>query len=143
MGVHLSWYLKGRIIYTPGTLDRDDMVERNRLTLALIEAEGEPPYVHVLIDHSCKEYKAEDLQDRARSLKYYVQLGEEEVRQKLLTHPLFGWVISIATPTASLKMAGTVSSQQRNYRWHSVSTLDEALEFLQSRDPSLPDLKHV
>lgn len=143
MPVQLSWYLPGRIILSSGTLEPEEIAERNRLLLALIESEGEPPFVHVLIDHTRSAYSEGDLEAHARSLSAYVKLDHEEVREKLLHHSRLGWVVSVATPTASLKMAGTISSQQRNYRWHSVDTFDEALEFLQSRDTTLPNLKHV
>jgi hypothetical protein len=45
---------------------------------------------------------------------------------------MLGWVLS-NTPTSALKMAGTVMSQQSNYRWRSFDTLDDALEFLPAR----------
>ncbi len=115
------------------------MSERNGLILDLIESEGEPPMVHTLIDHA-NRYTPDELVHQPKKLKYYADLGNEEVRQRLLTHPMMGWVISVATPNVALKLAGVVSSQQRNYRWHSAATLEEALAFLQERDSTLPNL---
>jgi hypothetical protein len=140
MAVQISWLVKGRVIYAAGTLDRDEIIERNRLSYALIEAEGQPPMVHILIDHS-NRYTAEDLQHQIRSLSHYVKLDSDDQNEQLIKHPLLGWILSIANPSQSLKMAGAVRSQQYNYRWHSVDTLEDALDFLQERDGTLPDLR--
>ncbi len=142
MTVEISWFLKGRVLYTPGTTVREEMSERNGLILELIESEGKSPLVHTLIDHT-NRYNADELVRQPKRLNYYAELGYEEVRQRLHTHPMFGWVISVATPNVALKLAGTVASQQRNYRWHSTATLEEALDFLQERDVTLPDLHEL
>ncbi len=139
MDIVLSWLVPGRIIYTPGTADRDLIAARNGLILEMIESEGQPPMIHTIVDHT-NRYSAEDLSSQSRSLKYYTQLGQEAIREKLLSHPLLGWIISVNTPNMALKMAGTVASQQRNYRWHSTNSLNDALDFLKGRDSSLPDL---
>ncbi len=139
MSVTVSWFLKGRIAYSPGSLMIEDLHNRYELLLALIDSEGQPPMIHTLIDHTDR-YTVEELQAQPKKLKYYSSFGDEEVRQKLHNHPMLGWIISIATPGIALKMAGTVASQQRNYRWHSVATIEEALDFLQERDDTLPDL---
>lgn len=138
MSVRLTWFLQGRILYSPGSVDREDIIQRNRLSLSMIETEGEEPFVHTLIDHTGR-YQGGSVKQTGK-LSHYVNLGEEAVRDKLLSHPLLGWVISIQTPTV-LKMSGAVVSQKRNYRWHSVDSLEEALDFLQKRDPTLPDLR--
>jgi len=139
MTVEVGWLLPGRVLYSPGTTDRDAMGERNARTLALIEAEGQPPLVHSIIDHSSR-YTPDEIAQQPKQFMYYTTLGSDEVRQRLLNHPMLGWVISVATPNAGLKMAGAVASQQHNYRWHSVPTLEDAFAFLQERDVSLPDL---
>ena len=40
----------------------------------------------------------------------------------------------------ALKMAGNVVSQQDNYRWRAVDTIQDAFNWLQQVDTTLPDL---
>jgi hypothetical protein len=143
VSVELAWYVPGRVIYTPGTPIKQEIAIRNAMVLEWLETEGEPPLVHVLIDHTNRYNTGQLREQTSARVADYVNLDNEEVRQKLLAHPLLGWIISVATPNPALKMAGTISSQQRNYRWHSVDTLRYALEFLNDRDSSLPDLKTI
>jgi hypothetical protein len=134
----VQWLIEGRIMRVPGSTSKEVMAERNRLVLEAIEEAGQAPMVHCLIDHR-NQYSAEDLAAQPKLMRAYV-MDDDELRQKLLTHPMLGWVISIATPNTALKMAGTVSSQKDNYRWHSVPTFQEAVKWLESHDTSLPDL---
>jgi hypothetical protein len=60
MAVEVWWYLPGRILYSPGSLLREDIAARNAIALEMIETEGLPPMVHTLIDHT-NRYTAEDL----------------------------------------------------------------------------------
>jgi hypothetical protein len=133
-----KWLIEGRILRVPGSTSAEVMAERNRLVLEAIEAEGKAPLVHCLIDHR-NQYTAEQLSSQPKLARNYL-LPDDEVRQKLLTHEMLGWVISIATPNVALKMAGTVMSQRDKYRWHTVKSFREAIEWLQSHDTTLPDL---
>lgn len=142
MPVEVWWYLPGRILYSPGSLVKEDIAARNAIALEMIESEGQPPMVHTLIDHT-NRYSADDLRAQPRQASYYTSASSDEVRQNLISHPLLGWVLSINTPTSALKMAGTVMSQQSSYRWRSFETLDDALDFLQRIDPTLPDLRPI
>jgi hypothetical protein len=139
MTVEIWWYVPGRILYSPGSTDKADIAERNAKALALIEAEGKPPQVHTLIDHT-NRYSAADLPHQPRLLKYYIPDDTDELRQKLISHPLLGWVVSINTPNVALKLAGAVVSQQSHYRWKSCTSLEEALEFLENIDLTLGKL---
>lgn len=134
-----KWLIEGRILRVPGSTSAEVMAERNRLVLEAMESEGKPPMIHCLIDHR-NQYTAEQLANQPKLARNYL-LDNDEVRQKLLSHPMLGWVISIATPNIALKMAGTIGSQQANYRWHSVKSFQEALDWLQVHDTTLPDLK--
>jgi hypothetical protein len=136
--MQIQWLIEGRIMRVPGSTSTEVMAERNRLVLEAIETEGQPPMVHCLIDHR-NQYTAEDLAAQPKLARSYV-MEDDELRQKLLSHPMLGWVISIATPNPALKMAASISSQRDKYRWHSVSTFQEALKWLESHDTSLPDL---
>jgi hypothetical protein len=139
MAAEIWWYLKGRILYSPGSVSQEDIAERNAKALELIETEGLPPLVHTIIDHT-NRYTAEELQNLPRQLRYYMTMHQSEVRQKLISHPLLGWVLSVNNPTVAFKLAGTVVSQQSNYRWRSFDTLEEALTFLETVDKTLPKL---
>ena len=138
----IRWFLKGKIVYSPGTPDAALISQRNRKVLEMIEAEGEGPLVHSLIDH-IHSYGEPELTPQPRTMSYYIDLNDKEVQDRLIAHPMLGWVISIATPGAALKMAGTVISQQKNYRWRSVADVDAALALLQEMDSTLPDLQAV
>lgn len=136
--MQVQWLIEGRIMRVPGSTSTEVMAERNRLVLEAIESEGQPPMVHCLIDHR-NQYSAEDLAAQPKLARSYV-LADDEIRQKLLSHPMLGWVISIATPNMALKLAATISSQRDKYRWHTVQSFQEAIEWLESHDTSLPDL---
>jgi hypothetical protein len=139
MAAEIWWYVTGRILYSPGSTLKEDIAQRNAMALELIETEGQPPMVHTLIDHT-KRYSAEELQTLPRQVQYYIFSDGNEVREKLIRHPMLGWVLSINTPTTALKMAGSVISQQDNYRWRHFDTLDEALDFLEQIDTTLGKL---
>lgn len=137
--IDVSWYVPGRVLYGAGSLDRDQMLARNRQFLEVMQAEGQPPQVHFLIDHNGR-YTPRDLLRPPHLMHYYINLGDDEIREKLVTHPLCGWVMSIGTPTTALKMAGAATSKRHQYQWKTVKTLDEALAFLKRQDESLRDL---
>lgn len=136
--IQVEWLIEGRLLRVPGTTNREMMTYRNRLVLEAIERQGSKPMVHVLIDHrtSCT---SGDEEAQPRSARDYI-LDHDEIRERLLSNPLLGWVISVATPNAGLKMAGTVTSQRDAYRWRSVATMEEALDWLQQVDGTLPNL---
>jgi hypothetical protein len=134
----VEWLIEGRLMRVPGSTDRDVMAYRNQLMLEAIEALGQPPMVHCLIDHT-NQYSAEDFASQPRRVRDYM-MENDEVRQKLLSHPLLGWIMSVATPNVSLKMAGNIQSQKDEYRWRSVDSIQQALEWLQKVDKTLPDL---
>lgn len=133
----VQWLIPGRVLYAPGTTDTAIMAERTRLTLELIEKSGQPPMVHTLIDHR-NRYTPEQIASQPKSMTAYTKFADDAIRERLIAHPLFGWVISVATPNMGLKMAGR--SQSRHYRWHSVDTWAEAIHFLMERDTTLTEL---
>ncbi len=140
--IPVHWLIPGRILYSPGTIDLSLILNRARLSLHMIETEGQPPMIHTLIDHT-NQYTPEEIKQQPLKLTYYMQLVDDEVREQLLAHPRLGWTISIATPNIGMKTAGAVISQRKNYRWHSVATLADALYFIQQRDTTLPDLVNL
>ena len=137
----VEWLIEGRLMRVPGSLDKDVMAYRNQIVLEAIETEGKPPMVHCLIDHR-NQYTSEQLASQSNRLRDYL-MDNNEVRQKLLNHPMLGWVLSIATPNQGLKMAGTVQSQKDEYRWRSLATVQEAFDWLQKVDTTLPDLSDL
>lgn len=139
--LHVEWLIKGRLMRFRGTADRDVMAARNQVILDAIETEGKPPLVHCLIDHT-NQYTAEEIAKQPRTARDYM-LEHDEAREKLLNHRMLGWVISVATPNMGLKMAGTVVSQKDEYRWRSVETLQDAFNWLQKVDTTLPNLSEL
>lgn len=130
------WLVAGRVIYTVGTMAKDVMNYRNQIIADMMTEAGETPMVHLLLDYR----NVNDSTDEALRLKYYVDAQHDEGNQALIKHPLLGWSISIDPPHVIVRLAATIISQQNNYRWHYTQTTQSALDFLVSRDPSLPDM---
>ncbi|MBC8170354.1 MAG: hypothetical protein H7X77_01730 [Anaerolineae bacterium] len=139
MAVEVWWYVAGRVVYSPGSTAPEDIAERNARLLEMIESAGQPPMVHCLIDHT-NRYTPEELQQQPKRLHEYLKIDRNEIREKLITHPLNGWVLSIKPPNPIFKLAGAVISQQSHYRWRSFDSLEDALDFLQHTDATLPPL---
>jgi hypothetical protein len=139
MSVQVWWHVPGRVLYSPGSTAAEDIAERNARVLEMIEREGKPPMVHLLIDHT-NRYTPEELEKLPKRAQEYMQVDRNELRDRLISHPLMGWVLSVKTPTTAFKLAGAILSQQDHYRWRSMDSLEAALEFLSQMDPTLPSL---
>lgn len=139
MAVEVWWYVPGRVLYSPGSVAPEDIAERNARSLDLIEREGQSPMVHTLIDHT-NRYTPEELQQQPKLLHEYLKIDRSVIRERLISHPLNGWVLSIKPPNAAFKLAGAIISQQSHYRWRSFDSLEDALDFLQHTDATLPPL---
>lgn len=134
---HVRWHVPGHILYCYNVFNTDQMIMRNRNTFHLIESEGKPPHVHMLIDYSSTDIQAysSDVRDLVRwatSSKEY-----EESRDKLIRHPLFGWVVAIGVHNRNIKISGKILSLRYNYKRKEVETLDEAMTFLKHVDPNI------
>ena len=57
--------------------------------------------VHCLIDHT-NQYTEEVLEKQPCKARDYVVVNND-ARQKLVKHPMLGWIISIATPNVCIE----------------------------------------
>ena len=138
MNLDVHWHLPGRIIYSYDVLSVSERIERNREILRLLETEGQPPKVHLLIDFSSTGHGnyilgLQDMIDRQETNEELKQLTKQ-----VAEHPLLGWVVSIGEQNQSLTAAATVLATKLKYRRRAVDTLEEALDFLKKADASLP-----
>lgn len=136
----VSWHLKSHILYCYGVITSDDMLARNINAARLIEADGKPPFVHLIIDYSIS--KAEDYPTDIRNLIHRSESSEEfeRARDQLVTNPLFGWVVAIGSPTRNIEVGATIVAARNNYRRKEVANLNEAITFLKQVDPNIAKL---
>ena len=133
------WYLPGHIIFAPGATGQKSVLVRNREIFALMDTQGRPPKVHVLIDYRDMEpgdsnTGLEDVLGHLRDSSEY-----DRVIRDITQHPLIGWVVSIGSPSPRYRTAMNVLALKDGVRRHEVSTLEEAIDFLKGKDPSLRD----
>jgi len=136
----VSWYLKGHILYCYDVITDEDMTLRNQNALNLIEQDGKPPYVHMLIDFSSTasdtyESDVRDLVRRSLSSKEFA-----DARDNLIRHPLFGWVVVFQVHNRNINVGGKIVAMKYNYKRKEVATLTEAVEFLKQIDPHVASL---
>ena len=133
------WYLPRHIIYAPGVAGQEPVLARNRDILELMNAQGQPPKVHILIDYRDMEPEAgntglEDVLGRLRDSSEY-----DQILRSITQHPLIGWVVSIGSPAPKFRTAMNVLAIKDGINRHEVGTLEEAIDFLKGKDPSLRD----
>lgn len=133
----VHWHIQGHVLYCRGVFTADQMFIRNLNSFQLIEREGKPPYVHMLID-----YTTTDIKDYSSNLRELVRWSNsspefQAARDNLLKHPLFGWVVSVGGHSRNIKISGKILSSRYNYKRKEVDTLDEALTFLKQVDSNI------
>ena len=133
----VRWYLQGHILYCHDVLNAEEMTQRNTNALKLLEEEGQPPYVHMLIDFASTntdEFDADvrDLVRRSTSSQEF-----EDARDNLVRHPLFGWVVVFNIHSRNINVGGKIVATKYNYKRKEVNSLQEAIEFLKQVDPHI------
>lgn len=136
----VTWYLPGHILYCYDLIVPEDMMKRNQKAYDMIEAEGKPPYVHMLIDFS-----STDIEEYSVNVRNIVQRSKhspefEEARENLIQHPLFGWVVVFNIENPSLNLGGKLNAMRTNYKRKDVPSLIDALNFLKQVDPNITNL---
>ncbi len=136
----VEWYLEGHIIKCFDVVPEEDMIQRNRNVLKLIEAEGKPPHVHMLIDFSSSNSKdyALDVRQLVRRSTYSIDFAN--TRDELLRHPLFGWVVVYGVHSNNINVSGKIISMKYNYKRKEVTTIQEAIDFLKRVDSNIAKL---
>lgn len=138
MTISVFWHLPGRILYTYPAATAEDMLAREKQILHLLETEGQPPQVHLLIDCTAPEWKHHHTTIKEADTRLRTNDELRRMRHAIITHPLFGWVVSFGALDPSVQTVSGVMSIRNGYRRHVVETLDDARIFLKRVDPSLP-----
>ena len=129
MTLQCVWLLEDQLIYIrlSGTVDTQDLRSGNAIISRYL-AESKSRSIHLLFD--CREVKQ-------------INLGVVQIHLELqyLQHPSLGWIVIFGMNRSVEQMIGFLTSvilRLTKLRVREVGTLDEALDFLRSADPSLP-----
>ncbi len=133
----VSWYLKGHILYCYDVVKVEDMITRNTNALKLVEQDGQPPAVHMLIDFSSTNNPNYDLDVRELVGRSTSSIEFAEARDNLIRHPLFGWVVTFNIHNRNINVGGKIVAMKYNYKRKEVNSLPEAITFLKQVDPYL------
>lgn len=136
----VTWYLPGHIIYCHDLIDPDAMMQRNLNAYALLNAEGKPPFVHLLIDFTSTDSPDYNVNIRNIMRRSRHSPEFEAARDQLIQHPLFGWVVVFGIKDANLNVGGKINAMRTNYKRKDVESLNEALTFIKQVDPHVAQL---
>lgn len=129
MPYQTGWAVENRLIVTryTGVITIEDIRGQIDVTHALIE-QG-TPMIHSIIDLSnIEKWPPLNVVNEFRAMDI------ESVRERI------GWSIIVANSVV-LKFGSALFAPVFNLRQRIFSTYDEALDFLQEHDPSLPNLR--
>ncbi len=126
MPLHLSWYLENRIllVVNEGESNDDDMFELDRLTIEQLNR-SDAAQVHMIIDTS--KYK-------------FVPSAKAVTQVEFAKHPRMGWTVLIGSTNAFERFVFVVGANFFKTRSKMLTSIDEALQFLNKIDTSLPPL---
>ena len=105
--------------------------------MRLVETEGQPPYVHMLIDFSTTQVFSYTARMNETLEGYRTTEELVKLRERLVQNPLLGWVVSVGMKSEGLKAMSIVLANEGRYKQHNSDTLEDALLFLKSVDESL------
>lgn len=129
MPYQTGWAVENRLIVTryTGVITIEDIRGQIDVTHALIE-QG-TPMIHSIIDlTNIEKWPPFNVVNEFRAMDI------ESVRERI------GWSIIVANSVV-LKFGSALFAPVFNLRQRIFSTYDEALDFLQEHDPSLPNLR--
>lgn len=136
----VRWYLKGHILYCQDVFNAEEMTRRNTNALNLLESEGKPPYVHMLIDFASTNTADFDADVRELVRRSTSSKAFADARDKLVRHPLFGWVVVFNIHDRNINAGGKIVAMQYNYKRKEVDSLPEAINFLKQVDPNIASI---
>jgi hypothetical protein len=127
MPYELTWLVEGRVVLGKfiGQLAEDSIPEYDKTMLEYLNI-GTGALVHQLAD--ARELESMPGMAALNKLTY----GR---------HPRMGWQLSFGLRKPLIKMAINIMSQVFKMRSRNFDTQEEALDFLQSVDATLPDLR--
>lgn len=127
MSSQVSWLLEQRVIltYNEGVVSDQDMYDNEGLILDYLN-QCSVPLVHMVVDHRKGI--------GSPSSKTLAQLS-------WANSPKLGWLILVGMANPFQKFVVTVASNVFKTRMRMLNTMDEALDFLNQVDSTLPALR--
>lgn len=127
MPVQLSWYLEHHVIQiiNSGTITDQDMLDADQPIIDYFN-ESNVPLVHLIVDNSNASYTP--------SVKAVT-------KAKFPKHAKCGWVLLVGPANSFMRFVNAVVSNVFKTRNRMFETFDEALDFLNDMDSSLPPLR--
>jgi hypothetical protein len=127
MPYRISWLVEGRVILAElsGDLTAEELIPYDRAICQHLDA-AKAFQVHYLVDTS-----------RVQGLP-----GMNDMKDfSFLRHPRMGWTAAVGIQSPLVRSVGNFLSKLYKIKARELKSVDEALEFLQSVDPTLPDLR--
>jgi len=130
----IDWLVEQHLVYinVHGTTTVEDLRAYDEYALRVLD-ESPHPLVHTIYDYSQEQI---------------VPPLQETVKMKAGKHPNVGWVIFVNMQDIMTRFIDimtrfilSTASQVFRLRFRSFKTLEEALEFIQSVDSTLPNLR--
>ncbi len=127
MPYRVSWLIEGRVILAEltGNLTREELKPYDQMICQYLDS-ASAPQVHYLVDAS-----------RVQNLPGPTALKDFT----FLYHPRMGWTAAVGIQSPLVRWVGNALSKLFNVRARELTSVDEALKFLQSVDTTLPDLR--
>jgi hypothetical protein len=127
MPSQLSWYLENRVmqIVNHGDVADQDLFDIDESVIQYID-QSSAPLVHLIVDHRNG--------NNAPSAKGLTQLNWPK-------NPRLGWTILIGLKNPFQRFVTVVAANFFKIRLRLVNTMDEALDFLNEVDSTLPALR--
>lgn len=128
MPVDIFWYLPKRVLMVQleGHTRFDEQRQLGEQVTAFLD-EGEPPMVHILVN-------TESAYDQMVQISYAQQV------LTFIKHEQLGWLLPYGPTKRIRHFAASVLTQAAGVRYRYCKSLDDALDFLQQADPTLPEL---
>lgn len=125
-----GWFIENRIFYNQyhGDVSAEEVQQMAITNLKYLD-DSEAPLVHCFVDIE----NIGSIPLRFNALKESAQMS--------LDHPKIGWIIAYGKDNRFVTFLGTMVTQFFKSRYRLFKTYEEAIEFLQSMDATLPDLK--
>jgi|GEM_PF-1808512 len=124
MSIELNWFHRGQVIFCKleGQLTPADIAEADRLMRELLD-QGTRPQIHAIVD--CCE-----LQLLPTSLLDWMRITWPR-------HELMGWTVTYGLDNPIYRVVAQTVRNWLAFRYHAVTSQEEALRFLREVDPML------
>lgn len=124
MPVTIDWYIENHILLTTyaGDVTIEDIKQQYEEGIALSES-VDTPLVHLIVELN-------DLTSFPKRIADYKSVAGEKARNS-------GWVVLVGD-NKMIRFIASIVSQFMKTRYTYVSTREEALSYIQERDPSVP-----